>query len=228
MRAFVFLLILANLLFLAWTHGYFGSSSDPDALRVQQQLLADQVKVISRDDPPTELIKTDKAGVVAEKKAVDICILLRDLPNAELVRVESLLAEKKLAAFKAERTMIAGSASYWVFMPPLANKQEADSKAAELKKLGVPEFFVVQETGPNNLTISLGLFSSKEAANARLDMLRTKGVKTAKVAERAFKTISASLEIYGPEAQADLLRQTVAEAMPEIKPEVCKPPVAAQ
>ena len=55
MRVFVFLLILANLLFLAWTKGYLGSPSNPDALRAQNQLLANQVKVVSRDVPPVDL-----------------------------------------------------------------------------------------------------------------------------------------------------------------------------
>ena len=43
-------------------------------------------------------------------------------------------------------------------IPPLANKKEADAKAAELKKLQVQEYFVIQENGPNNHAISLGLF----------------------------------------------------------------------
>ena len=222
MRTTVFLLILANLLFLSWTHGFFGSSTDPDAHRVQQQLLADQVKVVSRDEPPSDANKTEHAALAAENKAVDICILLRELPKAEVVRVENLLADKKLAAFKTERTMISGNSNYWVFIPPLATKVDADNKAAELKQLNVPEFFIVQEAGPNNLAISLGSFSSKEAAAAHLEMLRSQGVKTAKVAERNFKMTSASLEMHGPEVQADLLRQTLAEALPEIKPEVCK------
>ena len=222
MRAFVFLLILVNLLFLAWTQGYLGSSSHPDSLRVQQQLLADRIRIVARDEPPAETITTEIAAKAIENKTMQTCILLGDLPIAEIVRFESLLAEK-WPVFKAERTKVTGSASYWVFIPPMANKQEADSKAAELKKLGIPEFYVVQENGPNNRTISLGLFSSREAATAHLEMLRTKGVKSARIAERNVKQVSASLEIHGPDAQANSLRQALAEALPESKPGACNP-----
>lgn len=223
MRAFVFLLILANLMFLAWTQGYIGASSDPDALRVQQQLLADQVKVVARDEPPAETIKTEKAVKAVEKKVEEVCFLMSDLPIAEIVRLESVLAEK-LNAFRAMRIVNAAAASYWVYISPLATRQEADKKATELKKLRVPEFFVVQDAGANYFAVSLGIFSSRQAANDRLEQLRTKGVKSARVGERDGKSAVASLEIYGPEAQSDKLRQAVAEALPERKLTVCNAP----
>jgi hypothetical protein len=225
MRAFVFLLILSNLLFLAWTQGYFGSPTNPDAFRVQQQLLADQVKVVAIDELPAETAGAEKAAKGAEKKATG-CILLSDLPVPEAARFESLLAEK-FPAFKAVRTTIAGSVSYWVSIPPLASKKDVDNKVAELKKFGVTDMYVVQESGPNNRAISLGLFSSKEAAAAHLEMLRSKGVKSARVVERNVKPESASLEIRGPDEQADSLRQTIAESLPGSKPAVCKPQSSA-
>jgi len=222
MRALVFLLILVNLIFLAWTQGYLGSSSNPDSLRVEQQLLADRIRIVARDEPPAERIKTEITAKAIENKTIQACILLSNLPIAEIVRFESLLTEK-WSAFKSERTKVTSSASYWVNIPPLANKQEAENKVAELKKLGIPEFYVVQEDGPNNRAISLGLFSSREAATSHLEMLRTKGVKSARIAERNVKQVSASLEIHGPDAQADSLRQALAEALPESKPGACNP-----
>ena len=195
MRALVFLLLLVNLLFLAWTEGYLGSSSNPDAFRVQQQLLADQVKVVARDEPPPEMTKLEDVGKAADKKESETCLQLSDLLMVEANQLETRLAEK-LSAFTVIRTTVAASTSYWVFIPPVANKQEVDAKIVALKKLGVPEFFVVQESGPNNRAISLGLFSSKEAANSRLEALRSQGVKSAKVGERNVKPASASLEFH--------------------------------
>ncbi len=221
MRAFVFLLILANLLFLAWTQGYFGASSDPDALRVQQQLLADQVKVVARDEFPAESgVKLEKLVKSEEKKPEDVCLLLAELPVADVARVEGLLIEK-WPAFKAVRTVVEASASYWVFIPPPESKAEVDKKVADLKRLNVPEFFVVQESGPNNRAISLGLFSNKESATARLDVLRAKGIKSAKIAERAGKPTSISLDISGPETQADAIRQALSDLLPENKLVAC-------
>ena len=222
MRVFVFLLILVNLLFFSWTQGYLGGSSNPDTLRLQQQLLADRVKVVARDEPPSEVAAKPAKEEKADKpdKAVnEVCILLADLPVAELSRVEGLLGGK-FASFKIERTQMTGN-SYWVFIPPLSSKQEAERKASELKKFKAPEFFVVQE-GAMRFAISLGIFSSREAAEDRLEDLRAKGVRSAKVGERDVKPTQGSLEIRGPESQAESLREAVAEWSPKIKPTSCK------
>ena len=222
MRALVFFLLLANLLFLTWTEGYLGSSANPDAFRVQQQLLADRVTVVARDEPPLESTKLAPTGMATERMDSETCLQLNDLLIADADLLETRVAEK-LPAFTAVRTKVAESTSYWVFIPPAANKKEVDAKVATLKKLNVPEFFVVQESGPNNMAISLGLFSRKEAANSRLETLRGQGVKSAKVGERSIKPALASLEIRGSEAQAEALRQVVAEALPESKSHDCKP-----
>ena len=223
MRALVFLLILANLLFLAWTQGYFGASADPDSFRLQQQLLAERIKVVARDEPPAEVVKAEKPLKAEEKKVLDQCLLLADLPLADSDRVEAMLAEK-WPVFKALRTTIEGSASYWVYIPALASKQEAESKVVELKKLRVPEFFIVQESGPHKWAISLGLFSSKDAATARLEALRNQGVKSARMGERKAKSVTAQLEINGPETEIDPLRKAIAELLPDSHLIACKKP----
>jgi len=221
MRSFVFLLILANLMFFAWTQGVLGVSSNSEAFRMQQQLLAEQVTVVARDVPPPETGPAEVAVKTIENKSADTCILLSDWPSATADQLESRLAEK-FSAFKVSRTQVASGNGYWVFIPPLANKKDVDSKVADLKKLGVTEFFVVQESGANNRAISLGVFSGKDAATAFLEKLRAKGVKSAKVAERPAKESVATLEIRGPEAQADAVRQAVVEVLPEAKPGACK------
>lgn len=223
MRALVFLLILTNLLFLAWVQGYFGSSSDPDSFRLQQQLLADQITVVARDEAPAETAKAEQPIKTEEKTVAEQCLLLVDLPLADSDRVDKLLAEK-WPLLKAQRTTSEGGASYWVYIPALASKQEADNKVAELKKLRVPEFFIVTESGPYKWAISLGLFSSKEAAAARLDALRGQGVKSARVGERNAKPAIAQLEIRGPENQLDTLRQAIAELLPERRLLTCRKP----
>jgi len=218
MRFLVFLLVFANLLFFVWTQGYFGASANPDALRLEQQLSADQITVVARGEPPVVA-----ADPTPEKKALDSCLLWSELPIADANRLERLLAEK-FANFKAVRNVVAGSSTYWVFIPPLANKSEADKKAAELTRLGAPEFYVVQEAGPTQFAVSLGIFSSKEAANERLDALRAKGVKSAKVSERNAKAGLAAVEARGPDGQADALRAAAAALLPQLKPVACKVP----
>jgi cell division septation protein DedD len=221
MRVFVFLLVLANLLFFVWTQGYLGSKSSPDALRLQQQLLADQVNIVARGEPPATADKAPRAEKPVEKKTVASCLLWSDLPIADADRLERLLAEK-FSAFKPVRSITPGSSTYWVFIPPLASKQDADRKASELKKLGAPEFFILADPGPNHLAISLGIFSTEEAAKERLETLRAKGVRSAKSGERSVKPALASLEVSGPDAQQDALREAVLALVPGVRPVACK------
>jgi hypothetical protein len=250
MRVFVFLMIVANLLFFAWSQGYFGAPANPDALRVEQQLLAEQIRVVARDEPPpvgegggndtarADAVTFNKADdpagsmssasvpqEVADSSAapteVAACLRSGDLSVPAADMIESLIAEK-FSAFRATRTAIAGSTSYWVNIPPLASKKEADVKAGELRQLKVAEFYIVQEPGPNNHAISLGLFSSRESANTHLNMLRAKGVKSAKVTERVVKPPMASFEIRGPETQTEALRLAIATAVPESRLDACK------
>ncbi len=224
MRAFVFLLILVNLLFFSWAQGYFGLDRDADAFRVEQQLLADRIKLVSRDEPPAEKPeRAEKAEPLAavkppERKVDEVCLRLVDLPIADAVRLESRVAER-LPAAKALRTINPVSGTYWVFIPPLASRQDLDRKVAELKRFGVDDFFVVQEAGPEHWAISLGVFSTRAAAEERLEELRGKSVRTAKVGERNVKAASATLELRGP--RSDGLAALVAEMLPDARPLAC-------
>jgi len=94
-------------------------------------------------------------------------------------RLEPLALGARLAQFRGEET-----AGWWVFIPPQPNRGAAQKKAAELKKLGVDEYFVVQEEGRQRWALSLGVFRSEEAARVRLERLRAKGVKSAQFGQR--------------------------------------------
>lgn len=222
MRLFVFLLILANLLFFAWTHEYLGVLRDSDAFRVGQQLLAEQVRIVSNDQPPPEVARPQKAAKPVERPPAEVCVALDEMPLAAAESLETLLADK-LPAFKMVRTAVPGNSSYWVNIPPLKNKREAESKAAELKKLGIKEFFIVQDNGANNLAISLGLFSTQESAESALEALRDKGVRSARITERPLKPAVAHVEIRGPEAQATEINQIIAQSAPDTSRGACKP-----
>lgn len=223
MRALIFLLVLLNLLFFAWTQGYFGTPDNPDAARLQQQLLADRLTVVARGEPPAESPAPVSTGKTPEKKKVDSCLLWSDVPIDASDRFEYLLAEN-FPTFKTTRIKAPastnGAGTYWVFIPSLPSKAAADKKAGELKGFGITDFFIVQDTGPNNLAISLGIFSSEQAAKQQLEMLKTKGVKSARVGERGAAAF-ASFEIRGPETQSATLRDAVSAQFPQSKVTAC-------
>jgi hypothetical protein len=217
MRLIVFLLVAANLAFFAWAQGYLGERENPDAVRLTQQLEADKLRVLSRDEAPQK----SSTPAVPVQPAPEKCLAWSGLTVASADQIEAGLAER-FAGLRSTRHVIPETSSWWIFIPPQPSKAEAEKKAGELKRLGAPEFFIVQEPGPNRFAISLGIFSSEEAAEERFESLRAKGVKSAKVARRTvISPEQVSLEATGPEPMVEAARQSVQQQLPEIKTVAC-------
>ena len=106
-------------------------------------------------------------------------------------------------------------------IPPFKTRSDAENKVAELKKLGIKEYFVMQEGGTDGFAISLGLFSTQEAAESSLAALKEKGVRSARLVERPRKSALARIEFQGPEAQAGEMRQTLGQVLPQAEPGAC-------
>ena len=279
MRALVFLLVLANLLFLAFAQGFFGAPANPDGERVKQQVQPEKITVVGRGEPPeakpasggeaggapvkaevpaapppapvetkavetkavetkavetkaveTKAVETKAAETkAAETKAAETkaaadsklaCLAWSDLAAADADRL-SVLAANKYAGLAVSRVSATEATQFWVFIPPLASRQDADRKAGELKKLGVSEFFVVQEAGPNRWAISLGIFSTEQAARDLLDSLREQGVRSAKVGPRPSRSAPVRLEVRGKAVLMDGFKAAASGVVGQVRPEAC-------
>ena len=93
--------------------------------------------------------------------------------------VATLALGTRLAQRRTEET-----AGWWVFIPPQGSRQGALRKANELKGLGVDEYYIMPDEGEHRWALSLGVFRSEEAAQARLAALRAQGVRSARVGPR--------------------------------------------
>ncbi|MDR2789167.1 MAG: SPOR domain-containing protein [Candidatus Accumulibacter sp.] len=254
MRVLVFLLAFANLLFFAWSRGYLGTG-ETDGPRIGAQLRADQIRIVSKEQPPEEnradAERVDDAPPAApppspaeppsspvepppppaEPPALsveppmagspreEVCFALSDISQSEADAIERLFAEK-LPAFRLSRTAMLGSPGYWVFIPPLRTRREAESKVAELRRLGVREYFIMQE-GADSFAISLGLFSTRGAAESSLAALKGKGVRSVRLIERPRKSGLSQIEFLGPGSQAGEMRRILGEALPQARLGAC-------
>ena len=226
MRITVFLLLLANLLLFVWTQGYLGASVNPDARHLAQQLLPERVRIVSRGEPPPAAKKKTEVEKVVEKvvasaadnegdkKPVESCQLWSKLAAGDAEQVERLLTER-FTAFKGQRRNVGEITGYWVFIPPLANREEAVRKVAELQELGVKDYFIVPSSGSRPLAVSLGAYRGEEAARVRLEALRAKGVRSARIGERRSEPTLSTLEIHGPEADMGALREAISALLPK-------------
>lgn len=242
MRALVFALIFANLLFFTWSQGYLGKSTSADAQRMDQQLLADKIVTIAKDNPPlAKVVAPDPAPVEEETKPETppkpavaevpkpqpVCLTVASLSVEEADRLETELT-KKVPNAKIERNVTASHSSYWVNIPPQPSKKDADKKAAELKELGITDFFIVQDNSKNNLAISLGVFNAKAGANTQLASLKAKGVRSAVITERFDKPVSVALQVGLLDNKKNVLVNAAKEIAPGAKdPVPCKNRIAS-
>ncbi len=228
MRILVFLLVLANLLLFAYAEGYFGRPDNPDAVRVDQQVRPEKVRIVARGEPPAEA----RADAVRETRGADapseeagnpatVCIAWGDMAHDDADRLSALLAEKFDAFRQTRRQLVPDGGTWWVFIPPLPTKADADRKAAELKRLGLTDYFIIQEAGPNHLAISLGVFSAEAGAQEHLAALRARGVKSARAGPRSGKEPRHSLEALGPAASQTALLEAVAAELPSLRSQAC-------
>jgi hypothetical protein len=185
-KTVTFLLLLANLGFFAWI--YFGSGRALDEPQLMEQQLNPQaIRLLSADQLAALAAERTKQAAERAKAPPKVtlaaCLELGAFTPSDVARVQKALEPLAFGSRLSQRR-VEETATYWVFMPPQRNRQAANQKAAELKKLGVEDFFIVQEDPAFRFAISLGVFKTEEAARSRLAELRTKGVRTARVGPR--------------------------------------------
>lgn len=101
------------------------------------------------------------------------CVEFSGIGSADIARARDAFAALKLGDRLTERR-VEEITRFWVFMPPAPDRRTADATLAQLRHQGVSDLSV----RPDN-AISLGVFSSDEAAQRFLASLVAKGVKGA-------------------------------------------------
>ena len=179
MRALFFLLVLANLLFYAWHAGYLGQdmASTGESARLSQQISPGSIHIISAEDA--------RALASGKPKAL-ACYDWGSFSAQDVERALVLLAAMNPPPRFTQRK-VEEAAGWWVFLPPQTNKAAVDKRTTELKQLGVAEFYVVNDDGPNKFAISLGVFKTEDGARNYLEIMSRQGVKSARIAEREAK-----------------------------------------
>ncbi len=176
MRVFLLLLLLSNIAFFAWTQ-YWAKSVSADSLLVQQQINRDAIRVLG----PTSAASTRREPVKPGMQVA--CLRWSDISVVDAARADTQLAALSLGS-RLTQIRVNGTAGWWVYMAPQGGREGAQKKAGELKRLGIEEFFILQDDAQLPFAISLGVFRTEEAARNRLEELRSRGVRTAQVGAR--------------------------------------------
>jgi hypothetical protein len=202
MRLLFLALVLTNLAFFAWSRYYTPTEAAAGGNPLARQIEPEKLKIVPPGELPAPSPAPAKPAAAAAAAPLTGCLewgsfTLADYPRAEKA-LEPLALGSRLVQRRTEE--IAG---WWVFIPPQGSRQNAIRKAAELKGLGVEDYFIVVDEGESRWALSLGVYRTEEAAHARLAALRAQGVRTALVAPRETIVPKVWLQVKGIDAELE-------------------------
>jgi hypothetical protein len=208
-RAAFLALLLLNVAFFAWSRYLAPADATADTQPLERQIAPEKLKVVASSELPAAPAPAARpASVPIAFKCLEWgSFTLADAPRAEKA-LEPLALGPRLAQRRTEE-----SAGWWVFIPPQPNRASALKKAGELKALAVDDYFVVQDDGPNRWALSLGVFRSEEAAQARLEALRAQGVRSAQIGARETTVPKVWLQVKDVDAPLAARLKDVARSM---------------
>ena len=233
MRALFLLLVLANLVYFTWAHVAREGASVEDQFQ-QLQIAPEKIKLLKAagkavsDKPKAPGKAIPPAPPKIASAAPVACMEWGVFAGPDVARAEAALAQLELPAERIERT-VTDAGGYWVYMPPLKTKADADRKVGELRALGVTEFFLVQDPGQWRNAISLGIFRTEEAAQGFLAGLKERGVRSAIAARRENFLKQVAFHVREPGAATVARLALIQEEFPgsEIKAGPCPPAATA-
>src|SRR6478736_2664903 len=108
--------------------------------------------------------------------------------GVEHARIEAAMARRQLN-HEAQRVAVGKKTGYWVYIPPLRNGDHAARKMGELGRLGLNNYYRVEDNGQWNNAVSMGFFDDEDEADDLLEELRRTGVRSAVMGKRSLEQI---------------------------------------
>ncbi len=202
MRLVLWLLILANVLLLAYFN--LPKPAAVDLQITEAPLNPEKIKLLKPEEIealPKRVVETAPTAQIPDYACYDWGTFSR----SKLASARSFLNRYTLDVTVNQQTAEEAT-RYWVYIPSLRNAAAAQAKVEELRALGVEEMYVVQDQQSRN-AISLGVFKDEQLATKLLEDLKSKGVVSAVKGVRNQEQGRASLYI----------RNMSSELVPEIQ-----------
>lgn len=182
MRMLFFALLIANIGFAIFV--LVGDARRTDRTFLYKMPNIEKIRILPQIADGAGAHKTTAQSSLTDNLTSDLCVEWGTFAGNEIERAAKALDNLIIADRPTQRT-IEESTAYWVYIPPVKTKSEADNKVLELDALGITEHYVIMDGGKWRNAISLGIFKTEEAARNFLARLREKGVKSAVAGKRA-------------------------------------------
>jgi hypothetical protein len=231
-------LLFLNVALFAYAQSYLGTSkgSEEERARIKPQLEAGRLVLLTNAQadaakgapaapqaPAQAAAQASAPAAPAAAAKALACIDVGTLSAGESKRFESRLASLNLGERQSRLAVLAQDVtSYLVNIPPQASKEAADRKAAELRELGVTNFFIISGESPMKWAISLGVFKTESGAQTLLAQLNKQGVHSARITPRGPQTTRYTYRFRDIEDDARERIVTVADAVSSAEVKNCR------
>jgi hypothetical protein len=131
------------------------------------------VRIVAVTSPAVAALNAEDTRRTVQSLAGSACVEFSGIAAADAQRARDAFNTLQLGTRLAERR-VEEITRYWVFIAPARDRKTAEATMANLRKQGVNDMSI----RPDN-AISLGVFSTEEAARRFMTSLDAKGVKGA-------------------------------------------------
>lgn len=169
-RLIFFLLLLASLALGA--HLWLSGQAEKSDFRARERN-PDEVKIVAVTPPTVAARRAEETRLTMQSLAGAACVEFSGIGVADVARGREAFSALELGERITERR-VEEITRYWVFIPPPPDRRTAEATIAQLRRQGVNDLSI----RPDN-AISLGVFSTQEAARRFLASLAAKGVRGA-------------------------------------------------
>ncbi|MFJ3057835.1 hypothetical protein [Herbaspirillum sp. NPDC087042] len=209
LKLFFWLLLVGNVILFGLPRGYFGASATErrEPQRLAEQLHPELLSVLPanseklasqlRAQPaaaspavanaaPASAAPTAAPAPAPVAAVAPSCTEVGNFSVADARRFSEQVASLNLGD-KLVQKLTQDVTSHMVYIPPQDGREGADRRVAELRRLGIGDFYVIPDSFPNPALrsgVSLGIFRTEDAAKAYVSQLISRGVRSARIIAR--------------------------------------------
>ena len=193
MSRFVFFLLLIAIAALG-AHLWLTSQEEKADFGARERN-RDDVRIVAVTPPLVAARSAEDTRRVVQSLAGAACVEFSGIAGPDIQRARDAFAAMQLGDRLLERR-IEEVTRHWVYIPPARDRRSAEALVAQLKRQGVSDMSI----RPDN-TISLGVFSTEDAARRFLASLEAKGVKGAEYGPFTKETREITMLVKEPDTE---------------------------
>ena len=166
-RLLFFLLLIAVL--ATGAHLWLSAQAEKSDFSARERN-RDEVRIVGVTPPTVAARRSEETRLAMQRLAGAACVEFSGIPASEATRARIAFDALQLGPRLQERR-VEEVTRYWVFVPPARDRRAAEATMAQLRRAGVADISLRPD-----LAISLGVFSSEDAARRFLASIESRGV----------------------------------------------------